>query len=164
MHFVEEGSDRQASTLLRMIAVAVSVLEREEEELKASEHEEEAGSARHSDTVAKDDGRLEEELYSERQVDEVGFFMQVWRESTASTVLPSAETTVGREVEPENAPELSHCSRKIYFYCIHFHVLYLYRKKMTGLPSMQLLHLVLRREKNMCLLSRMTSNFLPQCH
>ena len=56
MHFVEEGSDRQASTLLRMMAVAVRVLEREEEELKASEHEEEAGSARYEpcliDTLA----------------------------------------------------------------------------------------------------------------
>ena len=69
MHFVEEGSDKQASTLLRIMAVLLRVLDKEEEELKASEQEEEAGSARHLDAVAaesiteaSEEGRLDEEL------------------------------------------------------------------------------------------------------
>ena len=69
MHFVEEGSDKQASMLLRIMAVALRVLDREDEAVKASEQEEEAGSERHSDTVAEEsiteasvEGRLDEEL------------------------------------------------------------------------------------------------------
>lgn len=69
MHFVEEGSDKQASTLLRIMAVPLRVLDKEEEELKASEQVEEEGSARHLDAVAaesiteaSEEGRLDEEL------------------------------------------------------------------------------------------------------
>ena len=69
MHFVEVGSDKQASTLLRIMAVALRVLDREDEEVKASEQEDEAGSARHSDAVAEEsiteaseEGRLDDEL------------------------------------------------------------------------------------------------------
>ena len=69
MHFVEEGSDKQASTLLRIMAVPLRVLDKEEEELKVSEQVEEEGSARHLDAVAaesiteaSEEGRLDEEL------------------------------------------------------------------------------------------------------
>ena len=69
MHFVEEGSDKHASTLLRIMAVPLRVLGREEEELKAAEQEDDAGSARHVDAVAaesiteaSEEGRLDEEL------------------------------------------------------------------------------------------------------
>ena len=55
--------------LLRIMAVALRVLDREDEEVKASEQEEEAGSERHSDAVAAEsiteasvEGRLDEEL------------------------------------------------------------------------------------------------------
>ena len=68
MHFLEAGLDRQASTLLRIVAVALRVAEIEEEEVNASEQSEEAGSARHLDAAsaeliaeAKEEGRLEEE-------------------------------------------------------------------------------------------------------
>ena len=69
MHFVEEGSDKQASMLLRIMAVALRVLDREDEAGKMFEQEEEAGSERHSDAVAaesiteaSEEGRLDEEL------------------------------------------------------------------------------------------------------
>ena len=69
MHFVEEGSDKQASTLFKIIAVLLRVPDREAEEVKASEQDEEAGSARHlnavaaeSITEASEEGRLDEEL------------------------------------------------------------------------------------------------------
>ena len=69
VHFFEEGSDRQASMLLRIMAVALRVLDREDEAVKMSEQEEEAGSERHSDAVAAEsiteasvEGRLDEEL------------------------------------------------------------------------------------------------------
>ena len=69
MHFVEEGSDKQASMLLRIMAVALRVLDREDEAGKMFEQEEEAGSERHSDAVAAEsiteasvEGRLDEEL------------------------------------------------------------------------------------------------------
>ena len=69
MHFVEEGSDKHASTLFKIIAVLLRVPDREAEEVKASEQVEEAGSARHlnavaaeSITEASEEGRLDEEL------------------------------------------------------------------------------------------------------
>ena len=69
MHFVEEGSDKQASMLLRIMAVELRVLDREDGAVKMSEQEEEAGSERHSDAVAaesiteaSEEGRLDEEL------------------------------------------------------------------------------------------------------
>ena len=55
--------------MFKIIAVLLRVLDREDEEVKASEQEEEAGSARHSDAVAaetiteaREEGRLDEEL------------------------------------------------------------------------------------------------------
>ena len=84
--------------------------------------------------------------------------MQAWREATTSAVLPRAETTAGREVESENAPELF--SIEIHSNVIHFHVLYLYRRK--GLPNMQLRHQELRREKNKWPSNKTMLNFLPR--
>ena len=113
MHFLEAGLDRQASTLLRIVAVALRVADIEDEEVNASEQSEEAGSARHLDaasaeliTEAKEEGRLEEEEpKSERQDVEVGSSMQASRDATVVEVPSSAETTEGRDVRPENAPE-----------------------------------------------------------
>ena len=112
MHFLEAGLDKQASTLLRIVAVALRVADIEEEEVNASEQSEEAGSARHLDaasaeliTEAKVEGRLEEEPKSERQDVEVGSSMQASRDATMVEEPSSAETTEGRDVRPENAPE-----------------------------------------------------------
>ena len=112
MHFLEAGLDRQASTLLRIVAVALRVAEIEEEEVNASEQSEEAGSARHFDaasaeliTEAKEEGRLEEEPKSERQDVEVGSSTQASRDATMVEEPSSAETMEGRDVRPENAPE-----------------------------------------------------------
>ena len=86
--------------------------------------------------------------------------MQAWREATTSAVLPRAETTAGREVESENTPELF--SIEIHSNVIHFHVLYLYRRKTKGFPNKQLRHQELRRERNKWPSNKTMLNFLPR--
>ena len=69
VHLLEDGSKKQASKLVRVVAVVSSVPGKDVAPVKAVEQAEEAGSAMQLDIVATDavvaarlDGRLDEEL------------------------------------------------------------------------------------------------------